>query len=130
MTQGLAAYLEAPGADVGRGAIEPVLAKLAEAARTWSQAVTELTGWQDDNLLAAPSANALARNRAAIRHLLRLGRLLGRVVEDEDFEDEPTRRMVAATMTTLQDMERLWASPLMPAADASAVLERVFPNVA
>lgn len=130
MTQGLAAYLEMPGADIGRDATEPVLAKLAEAARTWSQAVTSLAVWQDDNLLDDPSPGACARNLSAIGHLLRLGRLLGRVVEDEQFGDEPTRRMVAATMQTLQDMERLWASPLMPATEANAILGRVFPNVA
>lgn len=129
MTQGLAACLESPDADVGRGVTELVLTKFAETARTWSQEVTELSRWQDDHLLDAPGEDALARNRAAIQHLLWLGGLLGRVVEDENFEDDPTRRMVAATMNTLRDMERLWASPLMSAAEADAVLARVFPNV-
>ncbi|HMO65933.1 MAG TPA: hypothetical protein PKE47_12055 [Verrucomicrobiota bacterium] len=130
MTQGLAACLESPDADVGRGASELVLEKFAEAARTWSQSVTELAVWQDEHLLNAPREAALARNLEAIRHLLRLGRLLGRVAEDEQFEDEATRRMVAATMNTLRDMERLWASPRRPAAEADALLERAFPHVA
>jgi hypothetical protein len=130
MTQGLAACLESPDADVGRGATELVLEKFADAARTWSQSVTDLAVWQDDHLLDAPREAALARNLTAIRHLLWLGRLFGRAAEDEQFEDEATRRMVAATMNTLRDMERLWASPRMPAAEAHAILERTFPNVA
>jgi hypothetical protein len=130
MTQGLAACLESPDADVGRGATELVLTKFAETARAWSQEVTDLSRWQDNHLLDAPTADALERNRTAIRHLLWLGSLLGRVVEDEHFEDAPTRHMVAATMNTLRDMDRLWASPPMPAAEADAVLARVFPNVA
>jgi hypothetical protein len=130
MTQGLAACLESPDADVGRGTTELVLTKFAETARAWSQEVTDLCCWQDDHLLDAPNADALERNRTAIRHLLRLGSLLGRVVEDGNFEDAPTRDMVAATMNTLRDMDRLWASSPMPAAEADAVLARVFPNVA
>lgn len=129
MIQGLAACLESPDADAARGATELVLAKFAETARTWSQQVTDLARWQDDHLLEAPDAGALAKNRAVIRDLLRLGDLIRRVVEDEQFEDAATRRMVGATMNTLRDMDRLWASPPMPVAEADAVLAQAFPNV-
>ena len=102
-----------------------MLNSFAEAVRDWSGALGALTEWEDEHLLDGATPENLARHKATLDRLLRLGRLFALSTAHPEFPDRDTARLVDATMQSLRDRVALWHGSL-PAERGAAILREVF----
>jgi hypothetical protein len=102
-------------------------ARLNEIIDRWSRATTELTHWEVSHLAAAPRAEDLATHRMVVEALLRMGDCFQRVLEMPEYDDAARRAEVLATLGCLRDKLALWHQSLPAPAEATRLLETIFP---
>jgi hypothetical protein len=85
-----------------------LLRSLDFSAEEWSDSVTALTAWEDENLLDNPSPEQLRRHKATVEQLIRVGRVLSLATGHPDFPARATAELIAATQRMLEDKLAMW----------------------
>ena len=101
--------------------------EFSEGIATWGQSVTELSRWEQEHLVDAPSPEVLASHRRAVERLVRFGQFIVAAAQHPEFPVPALREDVAATLQTLRDKIPLWHGT-MPMDQAEALLKAAFPE--
>ena len=99
-----------------------ILANTAEMVAAWGASVSDLTAWEDDNLLDGRTPELLARHKAAVERLMRFGVYLSMATEQPDFPDPALRAEVAATIEDLRERLAMWHRPRISKEAADRIL--------
>lgn len=101
--------------------------ELRESIEVWGQSVTQLSNWEDDNLLDNPTGELKATHRRMLDDLIKFGKFLAITTDHPDFPDQTLRATVTATLQVLQDKIPLWHGTAS-LKEAEAILTQVFPE--
>lgn len=99
-----------------------LFAQVSSAIEEWAKCVPEITRWEDEHLLENPAPERLQDHKATIERLLRFGRFLTLLVQQDDFPDPKLAQMVGATQTILRDKHRMWHGPRMSKEKSDRIL--------
>ena len=103
--------------------------QFAQAAEHWSRCVSDLTRWEDDNLLdPVPPTQKLAEHQKIIERLIFFGQLCALVSSHPDFDDDQTAEMIEATQAVLRQKLRMWHGPRMTREKSDRILKEVCPG--
>lgn len=102
-----------------------LIEKFRATIRAWSDSGQQLRAWEDEHLLDAPRADALAAHKQALDRMILFGRFVSLSTADPHFPDRELAGMVRSTLQLYRDKLELFHGN-MPAAEADKLLQEVF----
>ena len=78
----------------------------------WYDACRELSDWEDRNLIDEPTPENLAAHERVLNDLDQVGRWLSKTVQEPDFPDADTAKLVDWALQDLKHRRALWHGPL------------------